>query len=72
MCLLEFLSSLAPRLLIWNFSSLILWPNTIPFQELVGDHFGVNVQTVGIISVGVSLISGAAQNYKTYFIVYLL
>lgn len=72
MCLLEFLSSLVPRLLIWNFSSLILWLNTIPFQELVGDHFGVNAKTEGIISVGVSLISGAAQNYKTYIIVYLL
>ena len=50
---------------------IILWQNTIPFQKLVGDHFGVNL---GIIS-GLGIILGAVQNIQilsSYFPLLLL
>ena len=33
---------------------IIPWWNTIPFQELTGDRFGVDVKSLGIISGSVS------------------
>ena len=38
----------------------IPWRNTIPFQELTGDHFGVDL---GIIS-GLGVILGAVQVFQ--------
>ena len=48
---------------------IIPWRNTIPFQGLIGDHFGVDVERngdhfgvdLGIFS-GLGIISGAVQN----------
>ena len=52
---------------------IIPWRNTIPFQELIGDHFGVDVNRngnhfkVGIISGAVHLTT-AAPLLRTEFL----
>ena len=61
---------------------IIPWQNTIPFQKLIGDHFGVDMKRKGdhfgvnleIIS-GLGIILGAVQNIQilsSYFPLLLL